>query len=1230
MRIRKLGLRRYGKFTDAFIDLGEQVGGDPDLHIVYGPNEAGKSTAMSACTDLIYGIAPQSRFNFLHPYATMRIEAEIETQGCIRSFSRIKRPHNSLLDEAGNPVPESLLLAELGGLDRSAYQTMFCLDDDTLEAGGESILASKGDLGHLLFSATAGLADLSGRLGSARADAEAIFRPGRRSGILVDLKKDLAALKEERERVDTLATEYARLVIERDEAATSYAEALSQRSRTQTRIEEVRNLVHAQPRLHTLRALRAELLPLAALPEAPSSWNEDLPALTIRQTTLTAQIRSVAETIRHLRGELEGLVVNASACGLKSRIELLANLRARHITAEKDLPDRRLNLGLLEQTIKRVLTLVDHGSEQNPARLVLSAGVTGSLRDLMEQRSGVDAALAAAEAEFVKAGEALSEAEARAIERGAGLDEATTATLAAIITGARRSDDAARLREVDRMLRERADELDDRLLELLPWSGGRNELLSLPVPTQHQLQRWTSTEADLSREIAIRQSEVDRFEDEAESLKAKIEALGSAAGVISDQAAGEARSAREAAWAVHKSALDSATAAEFEAAMRKLDLIVEQQSSHAAGIADLNRALLDRAEVQAALARARRRLEESLGRRAGMAGEVENSLRAIGNGLDDTIGLGGLNLWMQKHVRAMETEDKLTAAEREWRRAQADAAGSLERMAATLRSAGVEFPPGCDVAAMLTAGQAALDRAVEAKNLRAAVEDRRRDLKSRERRLDDARAAQQSWTAAWREVCAACWLGERTVEPTTTLVRETLEAVAELAAALERRAELTDRVAKMERDQVQFRTEVDALAALIGLPPRPSDILGLCDDIVEAVASATRALDRQQEIESRLVAEQDKARSLADDMAEVQSQAGLMVNHFGVGSLAEVDGCLRSLARRSDLETRLMQAREEILHGLKVETIEQAETALDAVDRSSLEAELIELQARFDHEDSRSHDRFAVRNAAEDRIGAVGGDAAVAILESKRRTVLLTIEDKALEYLKLKLGIAAAERALRAYRDRHRSSMMARASEAFALISRGAYSGLLTQPSNGSELLIAKEADGRSKVASDLSKGTRFQLYLALRVAGYHEYAKGRAPAPFLADDIMETFDDFRAEEAFRLLAAMARKGQIVYFTHHRHLCEIAKAVEPSVRIHTLKAEPARGWAISVLKEAGAIRECEEHGWMQDCADPHARERALAIARRDPLIGLSDRAAVAVVGEVLDTLGDRCPECQTD
>jgi hypothetical protein len=73
--------------------------------------------------------------------------------------------------------------------------------------------------------------------------------------------------------------------------------------------------------------------------------------------------------------------------------------------------------------------------------------------------------------------------------------------------------------------------------------------------------------------------------------------------------------------------------------------------------------------------------------------------------------------------------------------------------------------------------------------------------------------------------------------------------------------------------------------------------------------------------------------------------------------------------------------------------------------------------------------------------------------------------------------------------------------------------------------------------------------------------------------------------------------------------------------------QTSRGWATSVLQEAGAIRECEEHGWVQDRADPHARAHAVKIARQNPPPGLSPEAAAAEVREVLDSIGDTCPEC---
>ena len=73
-----------------------------------------------------------------------------------------------------------------------------------------------------------------------------------------------------------------------------------------------------------------------------------------------------------------------------------------------------------------------------------------------------------------------------------------------------------------------------------------------------------------------------------------------------------------------------------------------------------------------------------------------------------------------------------------------------------------------------------------------------------------------------------------------------------------------------------------------------------------------------------------------------------------------------------------------------------------------------------------------------------------------------------------------------------------------------------------------------------------------------------------------------------------------------------------------------RGWAIDVLQNAGAIRECEQHGWMQDRADPHAWERAIDIARENPPAGVSPDAAAAEVRYVLNSIGDTCPECPPD
>jgi uncharacterized protein YhaN len=237
---------------------------------------------------------------------------------------------------------------------------------------------------------------------------------------------------------------------------------------------------------------------------------------------------------------------------------------------------------------------------------------------------------------------------------------------------------------------------------------------------------------------------------------------------------------------------------------------------------------------------------------------------------------------------------------------------------------------------------------------------------------------------------------------------------------------------------------------------------------------------------------------------------------------------------------------------MRSSTVDEARTRLEGVDADALAARADSLRNDLDRLRATQEDAQDTFRKAHEAVEAVGGDGAVARLDEQRQTLLLEIEEGARRHLRQRLGLLAVDAALRSYRDTHRSGMLERASEAFRIMSRDGYSGLAAQPDGASEILVALATDGGSKHADQLSDGARAQLYLALRIAGYHEFARNSGPVPFIADDIMESFDDHRAAEAFGLLARMSETGQVIYLTHHAHLRDMAREVCPAVHIHDL------------------------------------------------------------------------------
>ena len=1157
MRLRRLDLIRYGKFTGHSIDFGERAADQPDLHIVYGPNEAGKSTALSAFLDLLFGIGAQSPFDFLHPYSTMRIGGALELDGETREVARIKRAQNSLLDAQDRPLAESAIRAGLGGIERDAYRTMFSLDDETLEKGGESILASKGDLGQLLFSGSTGLAHLSQKLIDLKAEADRFYKYRARGGVLVDLKAQLAARKAERERLDTLASDHARLIEARDRAVSLYDEAIVERTRIQTRMDEIKRHLGALPRLATLHELRSRLAPLAAIPEAPRHWVSQLPEIQREEIALGVRARANAEEIGRLAHELGAVVVDEAALQLADRMELREDLRARHVTADMDIPNKRLELRQLDLSIAGILARIGRDGDAEPRRLLLKAATIGQLRALIEARSGVDAAIRTAGKERGEAQSRLAESIARLLEAGTGADEARApddamAALSATVMALRSADLEAHRRVALRNCADARDRLTDRLAALRPWQGEADDLVAMTCPTPDMVQRWKTGRAALEVAQAGHRAEIERATTRIGQIEVEHASLAALTGIVTDQEAAEIRTRREQAWATHRQALDAPSAARFELALREDDIVGAARFAHMSELAKLHQNRHAFALAKADLARASELAEDAAGALRQLDIAVADAARGISSCFVPAPSLPVLEDWLAARKNALEAREAARSAERALRAIEADARSRMEGLAAALGRAGLAAVPDADLDAALSLAQAALDREAELRRLRAERDERHRRLAERERAAEEAEAAQRDWAEAWAAACRSCWLGADGTVPDVATVREVLAGIADLMPALERQAGLVDRIDKMEADQAAFRDEVNSFAGALGMANETAPVLDLAQRVADKIRQAGAAQAHRAALRGRLQEAEEKRRALTEASAIVAQQKQPMMALFGVASLEEIAEKLSGNVLRAELREAVGKAEREIVEALRVADIASAESALAMVDRPGLEAELIDLQTRFEDQDRRCHELFAERSGAIDKVEAIGADGAVAEIEEKRRTTLLEIEEGALHYLELRAGIAATERALAGYRERHRSPLMARASQAFRTMSRGAYTGLAAQPGRDGETLMALARGGGSKVASELSKGTRFQLYLALRVAGYHEFAAARSPMPFIADDIMETFDDFRAEETFRLFADMARVGQVIYLNHHRHLCDIAASVCPAVRLHRL------------------------------------------------------------------------------
>ena len=1144
MRLDRIGLMRYGHFTDMQLGFPAPADGAPDLHVVYGPNEAGKSTLFSGWLDLLFGIPARTGYNFLHDNRALRLEAAISTPHGALSLSRIKGNTATLRDlRTDAPLPEATLAAALGGLDRDGYTTMFSLDDDTLEAGGKSILDSKGHLGELLFSASAGLADMSTALAALQNDSAAWFAPGKRKHDLAAHKARLVDLATRRKAADLAVSDWRKLVQTVEQTQDAYAQACDRQSETSARLEVLRRDLDALPMLARLRKLEARLAALPPPREVPADWRAALPDWLSEEAELRALVPAAQDRVKELEAALEDMPKDTAAQPHIPQIDTLEGRFGAIMAERADLPRRRAELADLRHRQDAVLARLGR-PDLTLDQALLATETRTRLAELIEAHGLLDISAEAARAELAHTKAAL-----RDTPEAQDIDADALARLGPLMAELRRAD-LLRLhaQAQERLLAARAAR-DQAFAALVPWHGDGLALAALDLPADDSLRALAQAMADASETARAAAQDHARLDASIARLRAETHS----AALVSPEDASASRAARDAAWHDHQTQLCAASARRFEAAMRTDDTVqaARLEQAQRAGKLTLLR------QEEASLAQADALVKAANSALARTEGQLARHWTNLGLAPEGR-SLPDLRAWLLRRETALTAESawqeataQSQALEKRLEAAKVTLAGALDACGRTL--------DGADFALLMAEGEALLNTA---EVLRQQAHLRRNHV-ARQEAVQVAETARAMWQAEWDDICAGCWIGTSSLDmaPDVAAMRTILAVLSELDPLTPQADTLNRRIARIEEDVVAFQVTLDQLAAALGENPDPDPqtlwprLRGRLRKAEAQEAARARLVDDLHAAHAKVNALAQRRKRLDDATAPVRaafSGLSLPETHQQIAAILQAQELTEDCASlRSDLAAHL-RLRDQAANLVPDLTTEQ--TRLDAMDPASAQAQAESLKTILAAQESAVAQAYAALVQAEQARDAAGADGTAARLEAERETLVLQIADEARQFIARQAGILAVEHALRLYRDTHRSEMMARASAAFALLTGGRYTGLSTQPDGRNETLIAQQQGGGSKEVDKLSKGTRFQLYLALRAAGYLELARARPSIPFVADDIMETFDDIRAEAAFRLLAEMAQHGQVIYLTHHAHLCDIARRACRDVHLHNLDA----------------------------------------------------------------------------
>ncbi len=404
--------------------------------------------------------------------------------------------------------------------------------------------------------------------------------------------------------------------------------------------------------------------------------------------------------------------------------------------------------------------------------------------------------------------------------------------------------------------------------------------------------------------------------------------------------------------------------------------------------------------------------------------------------------------------------------------------------------------------------------------------------------VEEAEHSVASIQREWRQWLADRNLRETFLPETVGELRDKVELGRNQLLGLRSHRERIDAI----QNDIDGYIELAApLASGFGVPFDGNDsnsVAAAADSLVEMYSSVERRVSDRTAAKGDLKKAERQLKERENDLQKAREELKDLLQAGGADDAED----FRHRAEIAGRRTELKEKRDEALGRLQRlsgpgEPLETLKKQLGDTDIQAIRDQMSSAEGEIDNADAEIRKRSTDRGSIQSSLKRLTSEEESSRLRAERHRLLEDMRGHAREWVIRTIAENLLREAQAKFEKERQPGVIRHAESFFKGITGGRYQTLFS-PLGKSEIHVTDSSSG-SKQPSQLSRGTREQLFLSLRFGLIQELGQRSERLPVIVDEALVNFDPERGLRAARAFVELSRTNQVLVFSCHPTIVEL-------------------------------------------------------------------------------------------